>query len=161
MLALQIILTRIFSIHGPSFNISFAFFPMMIVGLLYGGRTTTVFAIMADLLGSFFFPFSRYFIGYTLVAAIRGAIIGYGLYGHPIHWKRGLFVVLSSLIICTLILNSLMIAIVTGVPFWAMMISRIPQTIILAVTNMIILMLTKQTHLVERMHQLGQGKIGR
>ena len=66
LVALQIILSRVFSINAWNIRIGFGFIPMIFAILYFGTKEGVLVAILSDLLGGLFLSSYPYFPGYTL-----------------------------------------------------------------------------------------------
>ncbi len=78
--ALDIILERFLSISVWNMRIGFAFLPIAIAGVLYGPVPAALVGAAGDILGMLLFPSGPYFPGFTLTAALTGAVFGIFLY---------------------------------------------------------------------------------
>jgi 5,10-methenyltetrahydrofolate synthetase len=83
LVALEIVLSRFVSISTPMLKISFAFAPVMIAAMLYGPLWAAAAGALADFIGATFFPIGAYFPGFTLTAALTGAVFGLFLRERP------------------------------------------------------------------------------
>ena len=72
LLAMEVVLSRFFSIATPITKFSFAFVPLAVCGALFGPVWGGVMGALADLLGAILFPIGPYFPGYTLNNALHG-----------------------------------------------------------------------------------------
>ena len=86
LLAAEVILSRFLSIATPIVKIGFAFVPVVVTAILYGPVWSAVVAGAGDFIGAILFPIGPFFPGYTISAAISGAIFGIILYNK----KRGI-----------------------------------------------------------------------
>ncbi len=112
LIALQVVLNRFISIQSPAFKISFSFIPVMFSGVLFGPLAGALVGGISDFLGAMLFPFGAFFPGYTLTAALSGAIYGLLLQERR-PGKRIVRIVLAytlTALIVTLGLNTLFIA---------------------------------------------------
>lgn len=97
LMALEIVLTRLFSFFLPFLRLGIGFLPISIVGILYGPIWAGSAYALGDLLGMFLFPSGPYFPGFTLSAFITGVTYGLILHKKPLTWKR---MFTASLIVC-------------------------------------------------------------
>jgi ECF transporter S component (folate family) len=81
LVAVEIVLNRFASINTSSFKIGFSFLPIALCGMLFGPVWAAVAGALADFLGANLFPIGVYFPGFTLVAALSGAVFGLLFYG--------------------------------------------------------------------------------
>jgi ECF transporter S component (folate family) len=80
LIALNIVLTRYFSIQTQFLRIGFGFMPVAVFSMLYGAIPGGIAAVGGDLIGFFLFPTGPFFPGITFSAFVLGAI--YGLFLH-------------------------------------------------------------------------------
>ncbi|MBQ3079168.1 MAG: folate family ECF transporter S component [Clostridia bacterium] len=112
LVALQVVLSRFLSIQTPVVKIGFAFIPVMLAGVMFGPGDAALVGGLSDVVGAILFPFGSYFPGYTITAALSGAIYGFALYTdkEKIRIHRIVIAYLLTTLIVTLGLNSLFIA---------------------------------------------------
>lgn len=129
-IALQVILTRIFSITLPTVRISFQFLPLALTSAMFGPLYGALAAIIADLLGFALFPKGIFFPGFTLTAGISGILYGIFLYKRP---KNKLNVMSSVICVCLtqLILNTAWLYIIYSFGVIAMLGERVVTTIVM------------------------------
>ena len=77
--AMQVVLSRFLSIQTPVVKIGFGFVPVMFAGALYGAGGGALAGALSDVVGALLFPSGSYFPGYTLTAALSGAVYGWML----------------------------------------------------------------------------------
>lgn len=107
MIALEVILTRIFAIFMPtSIRISLGFLPVAMTSILYGPLWAGASYALGDIIGMLIFPMGPYFPGFTLTAFLTGAVFGLVLYGKPVTFKRTLIASLIVVVFCNLILDT-------------------------------------------------------
>lgn len=92
--ALEMILKSYLSITTPYMRISFAFFPLAIIGILYGSVSAGLVAGIADLLSILIYP-TVFHPGFTLSAILTGIVFGFFLYKR----ERKIWRVLGAVII--------------------------------------------------------------
>lgn len=80
LIALEILLTRVFSIQTPIVRISFGFLPPALIGMLYGPLWSALAYTVGDLIGSYLLPTGPFFPGFTLSAFLTGLIFGLVFY---------------------------------------------------------------------------------
>lgn len=82
LIAMEIVLTRFFSIQTPILRIGFGFLPIALAGIMFGPIIGGTTAALADVIGMMLFPSPAgpYFPGFTISAFIGGAIYGLLLY---------------------------------------------------------------------------------
>ncbi len=96
---------------------------------------------LADLVGALLFPFGPYFPGFTVTAALMGAVYGWFLHG-----KKAPFfphILLPSLLnnlILGLVINTVRVCILYGSrTYWGWFVYRLPEYAILVPMNLIFL----------------------
>jgi len=143
LVAIQVVLSRFFSINAWNLKIGFAFAPVALSGILLGVVPTAIVAVVADVLGALLFPSGMFFPGFTLTALLHGTLYGLLLHKtqHPV--RIGLAVVVDQLVL-GLMLNTLWISILYGSPYWGVLLTRILQcAIMIPVEFVVITMLAK------------------
>ena len=136
--AMQIVLARYFAIPvSESIRFSFSFIPVVIAARRFGVVGGMLVYGLGDFLGAIIFPTGgAYFPGFTLTAVISGLI--YGLYlGKKSSSLRIILSVLTSQILCTLVMNSYWVSTLYGSDFWAVLVSRVPQSLVMSVLQII------------------------
>ncbi len=79
-IALNIVLTRYFSINTQFLRIGFGFLPVAVFSMLYGPIPGGIAAALADVIGYLLSPNGPFFPGFTLSALLLGLIFGLFLY---------------------------------------------------------------------------------
>ncbi|MBQ4349130.1 MAG: folate family ECF transporter S component [Clostridia bacterium] len=140
--AMQIVIARFLAIPvTESIRFSFSFIPVVIAARRFGILGGVVVYGLGDFLGAMIFPTTgAYFPGFTLTAAVSGLI--YGLYlakkGGAV---RIILSVLTSQILCTLLMNSYWVSTLYGSDFGAVLLSRVPQSIVMSVLQIVFMLL--------------------
>ena len=140
--AMQIVIARFLAIPvTESIRFSFSFIPVVIAARRFGILGGVVVYGLGDFLGAMIFPTTgAYFPGFTLTAAVSGLI--YGLYlakkGGAV---RIVLSVLTSQILCTLLMNSYWVSTLYGSDFGAVLLSRVPQSIVMSVLQIVFMVL--------------------
>ena len=138
LLAAEVVLSRFLSISLWNIKIGFSFIPVVIAAILYGPIPAAAVAALGDFLGAILFPVGPYYPGFTFTAFLTGAV--YGLFLEKKQsLPRILIAVLINQIPFSLFLNTLWISILYGKVYWPLFTSRIPQTPILIVFQMILI----------------------
>jgi len=138
--ALEIILSRFFSINTEIIRIGFGWLPIVVIATLYGPVIAGTTWAISDVVGFFLFGggLGPYFPGFTLTNFVGGLILGLFLYKRPVTViKITLAVLLLSIL--SLGLNSVWLNILFGRGFWVVFTSRIIQTAILAPLQLILI----------------------
>ena len=130
LVALQVVLSRFFSINAWNFKIGFSFLPIAIAGMFFGPVGGAVVATVADLVGAILFPSGQFFIGFTVTALLGGLVWGAFLHKKQTN-GRILCAVLIEQLILSLLMNTLWISILYSSPFVPLMTSRVVQCLVL------------------------------
>lgn len=156
LLAMEVVLSRFFSIATPVTKFSFAFVPLAICGALFGPVYAGVMGGVADLLGAILFPIGPYFPGYTLSNALHGVALGMALKeGRRKWWQLALALVFNHVVV-GIFLSALWGHILTGMPYWAVVIKRVAQAAVMAPVQFVLITLMERP--VERFAVLAKGR---
>ena len=126
LIALQVVLTRIFSINAWNIRIGFGFIPMLFAALYFGTWEAVTVASLADIIGSLALSSYPYFPGYTFSIALSAFIFATILRKNKSSLSILLAVAVTQLI-CSLLLNSLWISINSGSALLPIMLTRLIQ----------------------------------
>ena len=141
LLAMEVVLSRFFSIATPITKFSFAFVPLAVCGALFGPVWGGVMGALADLLGAILFPIGPYFPGYTLNNALHGVALGMALKeGRRKWWQLALALVFNHVVI-GIFLAALWGHMLTDNPYWAVAGARVVQAVVMAPVQFIIIRL--------------------
>lgn len=145
LIAIEIVLSRFLSFSTMELKIGFGFVPIALCGFMYGPVISAFAGALADFLGAVLFPIGNYFVGFTLTAALTG--LCFGLFLH--RRKVGFFpnMVLCALINCLILslgLNTYWVSLITGTPFFAQAVVRLPQFGINLTLQLVLLPLLKK-----------------
>ncbi len=136
LVAIEIVLSRFLSFSMWNTKIGFSFVPIVVAAVLFGPLKAGIVAALADFIEAILFPIGTYFPGFTLTAFLTGCVYGFFLYK-----KQGWPQIIASVGICQLILNLLLntlwISILYGSPYGPLLVTRIFQTVLLAVVQMV------------------------
>lgn len=169
--AMQVVLSRFLSIQTAVAKVGFGFVPVMFAGALYGAGGGALVGALSDVVGALLFPSGSYFPGYTLTAALSGAI-----YGWMLHNRHGVARILLAYLLTTLSvtlgLNTFWIALGRGylyveaagrdfsnvwIQFAALLPTRLTQAgIMLAVQTVVTYLLLEILHLDMRIRETFQ-----
>ena len=155
LIAFDVIFTRVLALNMPLTKIGLGFAAVMVCGMLYGPGWTALCAGLGDLIGSLLFPTGAYFPGFTLTAAIGGAIFGAALYKKRPGLSGCIVTALLNGLIVSLLLNTTMISLVFGPPLGPLFLTRLGQFgIMLAVQTLVFLCLTRSDTLYSKISAL-------
>ncbi|MBQ5597656.1 MAG: folate family ECF transporter S component [Acutalibacteraceae bacterium] len=136
LISLEIVFDRFLVISAWNIKISLGFLPTALIAYRYGCLGGMIVAALSDFIGAILFPFGPYFVGFTLTAALTGIIFGLFLYRNN-KILNTLFATFINSVLCTLLLNSLCISFLYGADFKAVMVSRIPQLLIITFAQIV------------------------
>lgn len=83
LIALEVVLNRFCSINTAGLKIGFSFVPVVVAASLFGPLSAALVYAMSDFIGAVLFPIGVYHPGFTLCAALMGALYGLFLYKKP------------------------------------------------------------------------------
>ena len=134
LVAIHIVLSRFCSINTWNMKIGFTFVPVFAAACLFGPVTAAIVGGLGDFLGAILFPIGPYFPGFTLNCALIGLLL---------HRQQSLPRVITATILnqfgLSLFVTTLWISILYGSPYWANLVSRIPQCILLSVLEVAVM----------------------
>lgn len=174
LIALYVVLDRIVpSVKLPGAKIGFSFVAPFVAAMLYGPISAMLVYGIGDLVAALLFPFGTYHVGFTLVAAVMGIILGLFLHERPLEafgidrgWKKiklfpNIIVpVLINCLILGLLVNTLWVSQLYGSrTYWGWFVYRLTEYAILVPAQIIIApMLLK---LCEQLKKAGLGNTSR
>ena len=135
LIGLEIVLSRFLSIPTSITKIGFAFVPVAAAALLLGPLAAGAVGALGDLLGALLFPIGAYFPGFTLTAFLMGLCYGLLLYKKQGFGRIASAVAVHQLVL-SLLLNTLWISLLYGSPYAPLLLSRLPQCVILAAVQL-------------------------
>ncbi len=171
LIALYVVLDRIVpGVKLPGAKIGFSFVATFIAAMLYGPIAAMLVYGIGDLIAALLFPFGTYHVGFTLVAAVMGIILGLFLHERPLEafgidrgWKKiKLFpniivpVVINCLVL-GLLINTIWVSQLYGSrTYWGWFVYRLTEYAILVPAHIVIApMLLKLT---EQLKKVGIAK---
>lgn len=143
LVALNVILERFVSYSVWNQTVSLGFITVAFAASFLGLPYAVAVAGLGDLIGALLFPFGSYFVGFTITNCIYGLILSLFLYKNATVINVTLAVFVNKLI-CSLGLNTLWISLLYrgGIDaFPAVLITRIPGTVILAAVELTVLLI--------------------
>lgn len=135
--AMQIVLSRHLSYAVWNQKIGFAFVPVMLAGALFGPLAGALVGGISDLVGAILFPIGAYFPGFTLTAALTGAVFGWLLHKRQSLWRVCAAVLFNQLVL-GLVVNSFWIAVLYGSPYFGLLGSRLIQYAIMVPVEIVV-----------------------
>jgi len=157
LIALNIILERFLAYSVWNNTVSFGFVAVAFAACYLGIPYAMAVAGLGDLIGAIIKPFGPYFVGFTITNLIVGLILGLFLRKNASLIKIGCGVI-SSKIICSLVLNTIWVSILYrgGMDaFWAVFATRVPFNSVMAVVEIVVISLlfsnkSKINHLIKK-----------
>lgn len=139
LIALEIVIAQ-FGTFRPtqSIKVSPDFVPVVITAILYGPLPAMIMSILADVLGAFLFPVGPYFPGFTLTAALTGLLYGLLLRDRQDLPHTAAAVLLQQWVL-SFLLNTLWLHVLYGSPYKALLLTRIPQCLVMTVVQMLLI----------------------
>lgn len=138
--ACEIVLSRFLSINAWNIKIGLNFVPVVLAAMLYGPIASAAVAAMGDFLGAVLFPIGAYFPGFTLTAFLTGVVFGLFL-KKTRKLLNILCAVLINQLVLSLLLNTLWISVLYGSPYGPLLVTRLVQTGILVVVQVLVIQL--------------------
>lgn len=128
LISLEIICSRFLSIQTPIVRIGFSFVPIAMAGFLLGPVNAAIVGGVSDILGLFLFGTGVFNIGITLNAILSGVMFGIML-KKPTRIRCCLAAGINCVFL-SLFLQSLWLSKLYEMSYSAVLLSRIPQTLI-------------------------------
>lgn len=134
LVAVQIILSRFLSLSLWNLKLGFSFLPIALAGILLGPLGAGLVGLVSDVVGAILFPIGTFFPGFSLTAFLVG--FGYGFFLQKEQGIRQIILaVLFSEIVGTLLLNTLWVSLLYGVPFASLLPPRFVQAVGMGLTE--------------------------
>lgn len=130
-IALQIVLTRFFSIQTPIVRIGFGFLPLAICAMMFGPWIGGIAAVIADIIGVVLFSSGAFFPGFTLTAFLTGVAYGLFLHNKPKTFIRITLAVLVVTLGMNLGLDTLWIKMITGNAYLVLLPTRVIKSLVM------------------------------
>lgn len=131
LIALSIALTRLMSanliIAGvPAVRLGVGFVPIMMASVILGPYYGMAVGAAADLLGFLLFPTGVYFPPITLTSALTGLLpyLVFRMLPHFKDWLRVVVAVALTQIVCSMVLQTVWLSMLYGVPYAEMFYGR-------------------------------------
>ena len=147
--ALTVVISRFLSVNLWNMSIGFSFVPLLLCGMLFGPLWVGVCAALADLIGALLFPFGPYFPGFTAVALLSGIIFGLvGVAAEKMKRNLSFAAVCTGLLcfkeaFCSLLVNSYWITLLYGSDYKAVLLSRLPLSVITVILEILFALLVR------------------
>lgn len=153
LVALEVVLSRFFSVQSPYGKIGFAFVPLALSGMLFGPWAALGVGAVADVLGAVLFPSGAFFPGFTLTTALKGLIFGLLLQEERPGWGRVLAAVLCNALVLGLGLNTLWLSWMYHTSYWGLLPARLAQELMIIPLQTVVLHLLAQSSLPRLLKQ--------
>ena len=133
--AIGFLLDRVLTVNTPAVKINLAFLPAVFAAVLLGPVWGACVYALTDLTGAILMPFGTYHPGFTICAALMGAV--YGLFLYKKDGKLRFFAnvvppVLINCIVIGLFINTLWISMLyDSKTYWGFFVSRLLEYAIL------------------------------
>ncbi|MGX7419793.1 folate family ECF transporter S component [Carnobacterium gallinarum] len=150
LMALEIILTRVFSFEVPFFRIGIGFLPGVMIAMMYGPWIAGITALATDIIGMTLLPKAMFFPGFTLSAVLGAVIYGLVLYKKPKSLGRIIVAVLLVSVIVNLGLNSLWLSMMYDKAFIAIFPGRVVSNLIGTPLRVALIYLVVKSRVLER-----------
>ncbi len=131
LLALQVVAGMFFSIKLPLVTIGFIFLPLSLTSILYGPWWGGAAGVMGDFLIASLGPYG-YYPPMATTAFLSGCIYGLFLYRKPLTVKRITLCVLTECLLCSVLLQTYWITLLSGKGYFALMPLRLFQNVVVA-----------------------------
>ncbi|WMJ75971.1 MULTISPECIES: folate family ECF transporter S component [unclassified Sedimentibacter] len=128
--AMEIVLSRFFSISAWNIKIGFGFVPVVIAAMLLGPVKGGIVAALGDFFGAILFPIGAYFPGFTLTAFVTGIVYGVFLHEKQSIARISVAIGINQLVL-SLLLNTFWISILYGAPYKPLLLTRMMQCVFL------------------------------
>ena len=134
LIALEVILTRFFSIQTPLVRIGFGFLPIAMIAMLHGPLLAGISYAIGDIIGAMFLPIgpAPYFPGFTLSHFLTGVIFGLFLYSKSKDMVRIVAAVVAVNVFIRIGLTTVWLSILWEDAFIALLPARILAAAIMA-----------------------------
>lgn len=110
-IALSVVLTRYLSISTPILRIGFGSIPVMLSGMFFGPLAGAITGALSDFIGYTLNPMGgSYFPGFTISAAIRGAMFGFVFMTMKGKSQKVNFNILSAMVVSTLSIGIILLS---------------------------------------------------
>ena len=144
LVAMDVLLMNYLGIHTQFFKIGFSFVPIALCGMLYGAKWGTVCAGVGDLINCFLGPF-----GWYPPLTFNGFLYGFLLKGRSGSLPAIAAAVVLFQVGVSLGLNTWFLSMLYTTPYLELLVTRIPQTLIMLPVQIIVLRLIGSKKLIE------------
>ena len=145
--AMDVLLMNYLGIHTQYFKIGFSFVPIALCGMLYGAKWSTACAGLGDLINCLLGPYGWY-PPLTLSACLNGFLFGFFLKGRSDRLGAIIAAVVTFQLGVSLLLNTWFLSLLYSTPFLELMLTRVPQVLLMLPIQIIVLRLIGSKRLV-------------
>ena len=138
LIALKVVLERFLSYSVWNSRIGFSFIAVAFAAAMYGPVTAMLVGGIGDIAGALLLPSGPYFFGFTLTAVLTAFCTASFIYKNATVVKIAVSVLINQ-IFGSVLLNSLWISIVFGVKYWASIPTRLIQSVIMTVIQIVLI----------------------
>ena len=148
LITLDVLFTRLLAINTPLMKIGFGFAAVAVAAMLYGPLWAMLSAALGDIVGALAFPVGAFFPGFTVTAAITGLIYGLCLYRHQGSTQRAVAAALLNCFFVTLLINTALIAYISGNDYAVLFTARALQFCIMFPVEAIVIAILSRSKLM-------------
>lgn len=153
LITLDVLFTRVLAINTNLMKIGFGFAAVGMSALLYGPAWAMLSAALGDFVGSLLFPSGPFFPGFTLTAAVSGLIFGLCLYKKEARCRKPVLAAALNSLVVTVILNTAMIAYISGNSFSVLLAARSVQFLVMFPVQALLLGWLSRSEVMERIFE--------
>lgn len=130
LIAFEMVLSKL-SVGSNMLHVGFGFIGIALLGYYFGPIKAAIANGVADLIGTTILGTGgTFFIGFTVSALTAGLIFGLMLHNRKVTILNVFLAVLFFVVIVNTLMNTLWIGMVANVPFYTMLIPRLPKELI-------------------------------
>ena len=155
LLAVQVVLGRFVAISLPVVKLSFMFLPRALTALFFGPLWGAAASVMGDFLVTIMGPYA-YFPPMATTALLEGIVYALFLYRKPLTTGRIVVCVVVESVVCSILLQTYWLTVMTGTGFIELLPVRLLQNAIIAPVQVVCIRAVAPmvTSLMERTHLL-------
>ena len=144
LIALEVVLSRFFSINTMGLKIGFSVVPVAAAACLFGPVCAAVVYAMGDFIGANLFPIGPYHPGFSLCAAAMGLVLGLFLYrknGEKVPFFPNIVVpAVVNNIVFGLLINTCWVAMLySKKTYWGWFLYRLPEYAVMIPVYLIVI----------------------
>lgn len=143
LIALNVVLSRFVSIKALNFKISLTFITIVLAAYLYSYFGAIIVAFFGDLVGSLLFPIGPYNPLLSITAVLSGLVYAY-FFRKEMNKKNIICACFINRFVVSLIINTIIIALMYNLSFSATLLTRFYQAIIMFIVEVLILSISSK-----------------